>query len=77
MIIIICSDAALLVLIVVCRITTQQQIHVSMTLLTAPSCNNQSAYLQGMNSFRWEFSSIVTDIIIPIFTDEKTESQGS
>ena len=48
-----------------------------MTLLTAPSCNNQSAYLQGMNSFRWEFSSIVTDIIIPIFTDEKTESQGS
>lgn len=47
-----------------------------MTLLTAPSCNNQSAYLQGMNSFRWEFSSIVTDIIIPIFTDEKTESQA-
>lgn len=40
-------------------------------------CNHQPAYFDGMNSLERRFTLIGIDIIIPIFTDEKRESQGS
>lgn len=51
--------------------------YVSIIALTIWPCKHQSAYLYGMNSSEQGFTFIVIDIIIPIFTDEKTEAQGS